>query len=63
MCQALVLDSMGEVMKKEDIDDTLESYGLDRILEDNLMTLVDVVDILVDLGYLDLEMYQEEEGY
>jgi len=44
-------------MKEENIEQVLESYGLDRILEDNLTTLVDVLDILIDLGYLNLDMY------
>lgn len=47
-------------MKQQEIEDILERYGLERILEDNLTTLTTVLDILVDLGYLDLEMYDED---
>ena len=39
----------------------LETYGLDRILEDNDITIEQVVTLLEDLGYLYLEMYEEEE--
>lgn len=39
----------------------LEAYGLDRILEDNDITIEQVVTLLEDLGYLYLEMYEEEE--
>ena len=49
-------------MKKEDIEQVLESHGLDRILEDNLTTLVDILDILVDLGYLNLDMYGSDDA-
>ena len=48
-------------MKKEDIEQVLESYGLDRILEDNLTTLADILDTLVDLGYLNLDMYGDTD--
>ena len=49
-------------MKEEYIEQVLESYGLDRILEDNLTTLVDVLDILIDLGYLNLDMYGGDDA-
>lgn len=39
----------------------LETYGIDRILEDNMTTLPEILDLLVDLGYIDLDMYEEEE--
>ena len=39
----------------------LEAYGLDRILGDNDITIEQVVTLLEDLGYLYLEMYEEEE--
>lgn len=48
-------------MKLSEIEDILERYGLDRILEDNQMTLTEVLDLLVDLGYLELEMYDDAE--
>jgi len=48
-------------MKLEAIEYMLEAYGIDRILEDNRMSLAEAIDILVDLGYLELEMYQSDE--
>ena len=47
------------------ISELIEMYGLDRILEDNQMSLVEAVDILVELGYLNLEQYmiEEQEDY
>jgi len=47
-------------MTKEEVEYILEAYGLDRILEDNQMELVDILDILNDLGYLDLEQYEDD---
>ena len=48
-------------MDEESIEMILELYGLDRILEDNRKTLIELIDILVVLGYLDLEMYEGAE--
>lgn len=48
-------------MKKEEVEYILEAYGLDRILEDNQMELVEILEILNDLGYLDLEQYENED--
>jgi len=48
-------------MKKEEVEYILEAYGLDRILEDNQMELVDILEILNDLGYIDLEQYNHED--
>jgi len=45
-------------MRKEEVEYILEAYGLDRILEDNQMGLVDILEILNDLGYIDLEQYE-----
>lgn len=47
-------------MRKRDIAEFLEMYGLERILEDNQTTLVEIIDILVDLGYLNMDMYLED---
>lgn len=47
-------------LTKSEIEEMLDAYGLERILEDNDKSLVEIIDILADLGYLDLEMYQEE---
>ena len=38
----------------------LETYGLERVLEDNDLTIEMVVTLLEDLGYLYLDMYDEE---
>jgi hypothetical protein len=46
-------------MRKEEVEYILEAYGLDRILEDNQMKLVDILEILNDLGYIDLEQYED----
>lgn len=43
------------------VREILETYGLERILEDNDITIEQVVTLLEDLGYLYLEMYEEEE--
>lgn len=48
-------------MDKETIKDILDKYGLERILEDNQTTLVVLLDLLIDLGYLDMEMYLEDD--
>jgi len=48
-------------MRKEEVEYILEAYGLDRILEDNQMDLVDILEILSDLGYIDLEQYNHED--
>lgn len=47
-------------MNKQRIEEMVEAYGLERLLEDNQMTLVDMLDIMENLGYLELEMYEEE---
>jgi hypothetical protein len=46
-------------MDERDIESILEAYGLDRILEDNQTTLTNVVGILYELGYIDLDIYTE----
>jgi hypothetical protein len=49
-------------MKPEErLQDILDRYGLDRILEDNRWEIIDVLDLLEELGYINLEMYEEEE--
>lgn len=44
-------------MKKSEIKTLLELYGLERILEDNQTSVVEIVEILEDLGYLHLDDY------
>lgn len=48
-------------MTKEEIECVLEERGLESILEDNQTTLVEVLDILNELGYIHLDMYLTEE--
>lgn len=48
-------------MKKEDIEWVLEERGLESILEDNSTTIVELLDILNELGYIHLDMYLTEE--
>ena len=48
-------------MTRNEIEDILELYGYERILEDHNMTMTDVFDILVDSLFLDLEQYQHED--
>lgn len=44
-------------MKPSEIEEILEQYGLDRVLEDNQTNLVEVMGILEQLGYIYLDMY------
>lgn len=48
-------------MDVKEVEELLELYGLERILEDNRTSITEIVDILIDLGYLDLDMYLEED--
>jgi hypothetical protein len=41
----------------EHISELIELYGLDRILEDNQITLPEALDILDELGFLHLDIY------
>ena len=43
------------------ISELIELYGVDRILEDNQLTIQQVITLLEDLGYLELDMYKEDE--
>ncbi len=47
-------------MRQDKIEELLENYGLERILEDNQLTLREALDILEELGFLNLEMYYDE---
>lgn len=49
------------VMQPNQIAEILELYGLERILEDNQITLVEAIEILEELQFLDLEMYIHEQ--
>lgn len=48
-------------MTDDEVEFILEKYGLERILEDAQMTLVGMVSLMNELGYLYLEQYEEEE--
>lgn len=48
-------------MEDDEVEFILEKYGLDRILEDAQMTLVDVLSLMNELGYVYLDQYEEEE--
>lgn len=45
----------------EHITELIECYGLDRILEDHHITLPEVLDILDELGFLHLDMYDDPD--
>ena len=48
-------------MTKSEINEILDAYGLERILEDNGHVIADVVDILEELGFIDLEQYRDDD--
>lgn len=47
-------------MKSLYIEDIIGRYGTARILEDHNLTVADVIEILDELRYIDLEMYLDE---
>lgn len=46
-------------MTEDEIQEILSSRGLDSILEDHYMTLPFALSVLNDLGYINLEQYEE----
>jgi hypothetical protein len=46
---------------KRYISELLSKYGLRQILVDSNITIVEALEILEELGFVDLEQYQEEE--
>jgi hypothetical protein len=44
----------------EHITELIELYGLDRILEDHQITLPEVMDILDELGFVCLDIYDDD---
>jgi len=48
-------------MTRQEIEKILESVGLEMILGDAYLDLPEVLDILQDLGYIDLSEYEEEK--
>lgn len=43
------------------ITELIECYGLDRILEDAQITLPEALDILDELGFICLDMYDDPD--
>lgn len=54
---------MEEPTREDFIKDVLMGYGLNRILEDNGLSLIEAIDILDELGFVYLDMYELEEDY
>jgi len=48
-------------MKREEVTEILEAYGLERILEDHHMDVPFVLELLEGLGYINLEQYEDED--
>lgn len=48
-------------MNREQVTEILEAYGLERILEDHHMDLPFVLEVLDELGYLNLGEYVDED--
>jgi hypothetical protein len=46
-------------MTRVDVERLLETYGLERILEDSETDLASMLLILNDLGFIYLEMYDD----
>jgi len=44
----------------EEVLDMIEAYGFERILEDGEMKKPDVLMLLDELGFLELEMYDDD---
>jgi len=49
-------------MTQDDITDLLERYGVERILEDNQWKVSEILEILEELGYIYLDMYNDTES-
>ena len=48
-------------MTEDEIQEILSSRGLDNILEENYMTLPFALSVLNDLGYINLEQYEDTD--
>jgi len=46
----------------EEVLDMIEAYGFERILEDGEMNKPEVLMLLDELGFLELEMYDDDNG-
>ena len=47
-------------MRRHYIKKVLETYGLSRVLRDNGITIYEALEILEDLYFLDLDMYDDD---
>jgi len=51
-----------ERMDKQYISRLLSQYGLRQILADSNITIVEALEVLEELGFIDLEQYGDEHG-
>lgn len=54
-------ENMGLMMNRDDIEYILDGYGLNRILSDNELTKINLLQILLDHDYIDLQRYLDLE--
>lgn len=48
-------------MEIEDIEDIIDKYGVERVLEDHRLSWAVVLQILDECRYIDLEDYTDEQ--
>jgi hypothetical protein len=46
----------------DEVLDLLETYGIDRILEDSQTDMPSVLIVLDELGFVELEMYEDDNS-
>jgi hypothetical protein len=46
----------------DEVLDLLETYGIDRILEDSQTDMPSVLMVLDELGFVELEMYDDDNS-
>lgn len=46
----------------DEVLDLLETYGIDRILEDSQTDMPSVLIVLDELGFVELEMYDDDNS-
>lgn len=46
----------------DEVLDLLETYGIDRILEDSQTDIPSVLIVLDELGFVELEMYDDDNS-
>jgi len=51
-----------ERMDRQYISKLLSQYGLRQILADSNITIVEALEVLEELGFIDLEQYGDEHG-